>query len=414
MTAAAHVARLEAALRALLPTDAIGAAVDAFAVDGLTPALAVSPTTAADVCASLAAATAAGAAVIAWGGGTHMQLGMPPARYDLALDLRRLDRLVEYEPADLTVTVEAGTRLTELQRRLGEKGQWLPLDPPEAAAATIGGLLASNASGPAGVSHGTARDHLIGLSVAASDGALVKAGGRVVKNVAGYDLAKLHIGALGGLGVIVQASFKVASLPASSVTSLIRASLSDLMSITTRLLDARLSLGALTLRKDAADANWRLLIRLSGGGAAVERSRRDLDAIAAGASLEDADETPLEPPSPLSAAVAVRAGVPPSAAAPVCEAIATRGAAVYAYPSVGLVHGAWPDAAAIPPEALTELRALCLTADGALVLTAAPPDLKRRVDVWGPPRPDFEIMRRLKAQLDPASTLSPGRFLGGL
>src|ERR687883_1494657 len=138
---------------------------------------------------------------------------MPPRRLDQIIETTGLNRVVEYEPADLTVTVEAGMRFAELQQRLAEEGQFLALDPPAAEGATIGGVIATNASGPLRFAYGTARDLVIGTRVANPDGTLTRAGGRVVKNVAGYDLTKLYIGSLGTLGVIVELSFKLAPIP---------------------------------------------------------------------------------------------------------------------------------------------------------------------------------------------------------
>ena len=133
------------------------------------------------------------------GGGTQLDLGMPPARVGPVVETTGLNRIVEYEPADLTVTVEAGMRFAELQRILGEQGQFLALDPPLEDEATIGGAIATNASGPLRFAFGTARDLVIGTRVANPDGSVTHAGGRVVKNVAGYDLNKLYIGSLGTL-----------------------------------------------------------------------------------------------------------------------------------------------------------------------------------------------------------------------
>ena len=132
-----------------------------------------------------------------------------------AIDLRAFDRVVDYEPEDMTATVEAGLTLAAFQERLAQRGQWLPIDPPEPHAATVGAILATNASGPRRFGYGTIREHLLGLKVVLADGRLIRSGGRVVKNVAGYDLQKLFIGARGTLGVIVEATFKVRPLPAA-------------------------------------------------------------------------------------------------------------------------------------------------------------------------------------------------------
>src|SRR5439155_13006439 len=134
--------------------------------------------------------------------------GAPPARLDAVLRLDRVARVIDHQPGDMTVTVEAGCPLATLAEVLGAAGQWLPLDPPRADATTVGGLVAADLSGPLRASQGRVRDLLLGVRVVGADGVLVSGGGRVVKNVAGYDLPKLHVGALGTLGVIVEATFK--------------------------------------------------------------------------------------------------------------------------------------------------------------------------------------------------------------
>ena len=138
---------------------------------------------------------------------------MTPARPGLVLSLKRLDRLLEHEPGDLTATAEAGLTFGAFQEALGRRGQWLSLDPPNARQGTLGGILASNASGPRRHLYGTMRDLLIGLTMVLADGSIVRGGGKVVKNVAGYDLPKLAIGSFGTLGVLVEATFKLRPRP---------------------------------------------------------------------------------------------------------------------------------------------------------------------------------------------------------
>src|SRR5215213_7653709 len=190
----------------------------ALAVDGLLPPLWCEPASAAEVGAVLELANASGAAVLPRGGGSRMGLGQPPRAADLLLSTQGLNQVIEYEPADLTITVEAGLGLDELQALLNSRGQFLALDPPSQAVATVGGLVASNASGPLRLQYGSARDIVIGI--ANSNGVLTKAGGRVVKNVAGYDLNKLYTGSLGTLGVIVELSLKLHPLPERRATVL--------------------------------------------------------------------------------------------------------------------------------------------------------------------------------------------------
>src|SRR5262249_49203738 len=151
--------------------------------------------------------------VLPWGGGTALGIGAPPARVGIVLGLKRLDRVLEHEPGDLTATVEAGVTLGAFQAHLGRRGQWLSLDPAYRDVATVGGILASNASGPRRHLYGTCRDLLIGVTVVSADGTVVRGGGKVVKNVAGYDLPKLFVGSFGTLGVLVEATFRLRPRP---------------------------------------------------------------------------------------------------------------------------------------------------------------------------------------------------------
>ena len=394
---------------AQFPAQDLAARTADYAVDGVRPSIVARPGSQDEVAEVMQVVRERGAAVIPWGGGTHMALAAPPERYDVALDLRGLHRIVEYEPADLTVTVETGMAFVELQRVLGEQGQWLPLDPPCAAEATVGGVLAVNASGPARHSRGTARDLVIGMSFVTAEGALVKSGGRVVKNVAGYDLAKLQIGALGTLGVITQATFKVSPLPVARSAYEIRGALPEVMSMASRLTDERLAVESLVLLKDGAGSDWTLVVRMAGGEAAVERSVRELKSLA-GSATETGD--PAWARRLQESSVVVRASVLPMSTTALCEAFASAGASVVAYPGVGIVYGTWDQAS--PPQAVAALRRSSVEAGGALVVERAPLEFKRAAGVWGEPRGDFALMRRLKAELDPGRNLNPGRFGGGI
>jgi len=180
-----------------------GVELSPFVVEGRTPDAAVFPGSAAEVAAVVRVAAEAGVPIMPWGGGTAVDLGPPPPRAGIVLSLRRLGHLLEHEPGDLTVTAEAGMTLADLQTALRARGQWLSLDPPDAERATLGGVVAANASGPRRQLYGTVRDLLIGLTVVTADGSLLHGGGKVVKNVAGYDLPKLFVGSHGTLGIIV-------------------------------------------------------------------------------------------------------------------------------------------------------------------------------------------------------------------
>jgi glycolate oxidase FAD binding subunit len=398
-------------LRAVLPAEALSFDVgDEYAIDGLKPMAVARPRTQQEVSAVLRAASAAGAAVAPRGAGTQTSLGMPPQRYDVALELTGLERLLEHESADLTVTVDAGHSWAAMQASLGRHGQWVPLDPALAEEATVGGILATNASGPARIRYGTARDLVIGMTVALASGEIVKSGGRVVKNVAGYDMAKLHIGALGTLGVILQASFKVSPLAESRPYIGASGELAAVSKLAGDLLAARLPLLGLELSKHGDERPWGLLARFGGGASAVERAMSEFEALATAGGLTimavDHEGSGL----PADAAVVVRGAVQPMQTAAMAEATVEAGAWLTANPGVGSLHGSWGEAPR--PEAVTALRRRAVAAGGALVVERAPVELKRAVGVWGEPRGDFALMQRLKQQFDSSRTLNPGRFVG--
>jgi len=381
----------------------------AFTVDGLTPQAAVAPATYEQAAEVMRYAHAEGLAVIPRGGGTHVHIGNVPARYDIALSLSRLNAVVEHEPADLTATVQAGMTLAGLQRRLAAAGQLLPLDPAGGERATVGGMLAANAWGPWRHAHGSARDVTIGLRVVTAEGQLTRAGGRVVKNVAGYDLCKLYVGSLGTLGVIVEATFKLAPLPrATAAISAACGSAAAACDLASTIQRRGLSVRGIALTRDGA--GWALVLELAGTPAAVERSRREIAALA-----RVADAAPPDP-FPDDASVLCKASVLPSRLPTLIEALAALPGPprILAFPTVGVCHAAWPS----PDDAegiAGAVRELTSSAGGTLVLERCPLDLKRRVDVFGDaPGPSFELMRRLKEQFDPKGVLSPGRFAGRL
>jgi glycolate oxidase FAD binding subunit len=411
----ANVLQLAEELEAHFQATELSFDPDAYAIDGLRPGLAVSPSRPEDVAEALKLATESAAVVVPWGGGTQQSLGEAPERFDLALDLRHLNRVLEYEPADLTVTVEAGMRLSELQWLLGERGQWLPLDPPLPHEATIGGILATNASGPTRHSRGTARDLVIGMSVALANGDVVKSGGRVVKNVAGYDTAKLQIGALGTLGVILQATFKVSPLPQQTLTCGAEGLLERVSALAGHIDELRLPVRALVLTKEAAASNWALLVRFAGGSDAVERARGDFFAAAGESRLGEsqADAAWNSRVAIQQSPVSAKAGVLPAETSELAAWFADLGANVAAYPSVGVVNCSWTDLG-LGASILKEGRSKAMAYGGSLIIERAPPELKREVDVWGEPKGDFALMQRLKREFDPGRTLNRGRFLGGI
>ena len=186
-------------------------------IDGVVPHAVIEPASAEDIASALASASQQRAAVVIRGGGTKITWGRPPAPIDIVLSMKRLDKVVAHEYADLTTTVQAGARIDDVNRELARHGQWLPVESPFDGA-TIGGAIATNDSGPLRHRYGTPRDLVIGIRLALADGRLIKAGGNVVKNVAGYDLGKLVSGSFGSLAAIVSATFKLTPLPGASST----------------------------------------------------------------------------------------------------------------------------------------------------------------------------------------------------
>jgi glycolate oxidase FAD binding subunit len=189
------------------------ASLAAHGVDGQTPALVCFPSEAEQVGSILRISAEAGAAVVPWGGGTSMRLGNIPRRVDVVIALKNMTALIEHDDANLTATVQAGMRVASFQEILGRRRQFLPLDPPHPERATIGGIVAANVNGPRRTMYGGVRDLVVGMKMVLATGERIKTGGKVVKNVAGYDLGKLFIGSLGTLGIVTETTFRMAPLP---------------------------------------------------------------------------------------------------------------------------------------------------------------------------------------------------------
>jgi glycolate oxidase FAD binding subunit len=389
----------------------------------------VHPATADALALALCAANDAGQAVAPRGGGTQLDLGMPPSRLDLVLHTTGLNRVVEYEPADLTITVEAGLRLSDLQALLGEQGQFLALDPALEPEATIGGVLATNVSGPLRFAYGTARDLVIGTRVANPDGTLTRAGGRVVKNVAGYDLNKLYIGSLGTLGVIVEVSFKLAPIPPATSTLVGQFGTFDAVrNVVAKVVHSPLSplaieaLGAGAALAAGLPAAPLLVLRLGGYPAAVERQVRDLGELIVGEGgvRLDVADTAWHDLAALRLAGA-RRPVLLKAAAPIAQSIAlvevferelaALEPVVWAHAGNGVAFAscAAPDDSSV----LDRLRhAITALGDNASLVAHHSPS--HDFDVWGDPGSSLALMRAIKAKLDPRNTLNPGRYVGGI
>ena len=407
-------------LRDALPTDGERDTSE-YAIDGAMPRFAQQPRTREDVASLLGSATTAGLAVVPQGRRTALELGRPLDRYDVALDLRGLDRTVAYEPRDLTVTVEAGVTLRALHALLAEHGQYLPADPPPGDDVTVGGLLATARPGAWRGHLPSARDLVIGMAVALPDGSLVRSGGRVVKNVSGYDLHRLHTGALGTLGVIVEAAFKLMPLPPATRSFAIeRPSVRDAARLALALRDAVLPARALTvLAPEAASLAGlpeapHVLLELAGYEAAIEAATRRIEDV----STRSGEGVTGAPPDAWGrlralageqAGIVLRLGVPATRIAATIEAARGLGAAAWGHVAAGsvLVH-----APTIEVASVRVLRRNVEATGGFLVIESGPPGLRAAVDPLG--GGERELVRALKQQFDPAGTLSPGRWEAGL
>jgi glycolate oxidase FAD binding subunit len=407
-------------LRAIVgaPHVLTGVDLSPYVVEGRTPEAAVFPGSVDEVRAVVTLAGESELPVITWGGGTAAAVGMPAPRAGLVLGLRRLDRVVEHEPGDLTVIVEAGRTFAALQATLRERGQWLSLDPPDDARATIGGVLATNASGPRRQLYGTARDLLIGLTVITADGALVRGGGKVVKNVAGYDLPKLFVGSYGTLGVIVEVTVRLRPRPDDE----------RLVAVPfERLKDAGAAVRALM----ASDLIPNAVEVLDGVPEQVAWQIAELPRVVAAAGEPRALSSETWPrlaraaADAFSASVVMRLSVLPTQVAEVMEQGRARArdrglsSAWTAHAGVGVVtaalslDGGRQDVAAVA-EIVRAWREIARAFAGFAVLDAAPLAVKEAVGVWDDAGGAGRIMRRIKEELDPKNVLNPGRFVGNI
>ncbi|MBM4410537.1 MAG: FAD-binding oxidoreductase [Chloroflexi bacterium] len=387
-----------------------------YALDGGTPAIAFAPNDPAEVATLLHEADEAGLALAPLGARTAAALGRPLARYDIALDLRPLDRVIEYVPEDLVITVQAGVTLATLQATLREHGQYLTVDPPPGDEVTVGGMLASARSGAWRGHLPAARDLILGMRVALPSGEVVHSGGRVVKNVTGYDLHRMHTGALGAFGVIVEATFKLAPLPAATRTLLLTAAdIEACGALARRVWDAGLAVRAIAvLGARAADAAMLapvpcVLVEAAGSVAAVERTLRELRSAATGAG--DASVETWARLRRLAAgpgATVLRLGVPPAEVETTVAALERAGLTAWAHLAAGSVI-ARGEIAAPDVEAL---RRMAVERGGFLQVEVASAALREAVDPTG--AEERTLVEALKRQFDPRGTVNPGRRGPGL
>jgi glycolate oxidase FAD binding subunit len=402
----------------------VEAAKGSYPVDGAAARFVARPRSVSEASQVLAAAAADGLAVSFTGGGSKLGLGNPPERVDLEVRTGGLDQVLEHAAGDLVVRAQAGVPLADLQAALAPAGQWLALDPPEPRA-TVGGVVAANASGPRRLRYGTVRDLIIGITVVLADGTVAHAGGKVVKNVAGYDLAKLFCGSLGTLGMVAEAIFRLHPLPAATA-------------VVTVQVDSPSALEPSAAELVVSELGWpgRLMVLFEGiqpgveaqAGAAAELLGQVGEAAVAGpgrteAALNQLGALPFE-----KAEFALKATFPPAELAGVlgdlmggrfhlAGPVSAHAATGVLWMASGLREGDLPvdsQAFSMTVREVTEARERLAARGGSLVLVKASPELKRAVDVWGPASDAIGLMRRVKERFDPDRRMSPGRFVGGI
>ena len=434
----------------------------AYEIDGIRPSAAVRPGTAQEVADLVKFAASENLAIVPCGARTKLGIGVPPSRYDLAIDVTRLNRILAYDPGDLTLSIEPGISVSKLAANLAEHDQFLPLEVPFYDCATVGGTLSSGVDSPLRQLYGTPRDFVLGMEFVTGEGELAKSGGRVVKNVSGYDLHKLFLGAIGSLGIITRVNFRTFPLPQRTATilasfrwangafefnravqqSLLRPQAVEVLSpAAAAVLNSAQRNRTLFAGNDSA---WRVVAGVAGNESVIERGERELRAMA-----ESADRDSLEsfellkndsqakvwsaicelPGAILQAsphAAIFRVSCLPKNFAGLCEGsdgIAKKFSLriIHAFRGAGVAF-----IALLPSEealgTMPQLRQACTemldTSANWWKTTATIPwcplEFKREFSVWGAQRADFPLMQKVKQAFDPCGIFAPGRFVGGL
>lgn len=426
-----------------------------FACDGVTPAVVVSPANENEVAEILQLASAQDYIVVAHGGGSKQAIGATPARVDILLKTGRMNKLLHYDAGDLTLSVGAGMTIAEVQAVLAKNQQFLPLDPMLSERATIGGVLATNANGPMRVGFGGLRDYCIGVNFVTGDGKIAKGGGKVVKNVAGYDLMKLMIGSMGTLGVITSANFKVFPLPKKTTTFVLDfADLNSAIVQRDRVIASPLAPMCLELvsphaheyltgKSDVRDPDhyapqqgikrseaYTLMVRAGGSDAVLARYRKELGEFIS-REVSAAEEPRIwHQLSDFEHAIAARhrnclilnIGVAPRdvhaayEAAEQCAVEHNLLSASIGRATVGSLVFAFVPLGVDPPNAM-QFANVASSLRGRLprgsVATAVrcPLESKERFDLWGGSANDMALMSAVREAMDPRKILNRGRFV---
>jgi glycolate oxidase FAD binding subunit len=419
----------------------------AYTFDGYVPKAVVLPASVQEMQEVLGFAAKRELSVMPAGAGTKLGIGNLPQKIDVVLATTRLNSVVEYEPADLTVTVESGIRLAVLQAVLAQHQQYLALDPPSADRCTLGGIVATNASGSLRLRHGAARNQVLGLRVVHANGTVVKSGGKVVKNVAGYDLNKLYIGAFGTLGIITEVTLKLSPIPAreailaadfQNVQDAVDTGLSvvgsQILPMFVNLFinadprrgktdgttegngpmlvagfggDPETVAWQLTQCQEIMEQNGALGVTITEGESRVHLQEtirefsaadRDTEIVIAKLNLKRTDIAEF--------------------AAQVMDASWARDVQIMALLGSGILYLSIPVTSdtdfEVLAKTLTQLRQSVTEARGNLIVETAPPELKQHIDVWGAVGDTLGLMKQVKDRFDASGLLNPGRFVSGI
>ncbi len=425
--------------RGLLPTMQL----DHYCVDGFTPKAVLVPSSIQEIQEIFAFSANHGLSIIPAGSGTKLGIGNPPEQVDLVLSTRQMNSVLEYEPADLTVTVQAGMKLRDLQMILGKHGQYLPLNPPYADRTTVGGIAATGSSGPLRLRHGTPRSRILGMRVVQSGGDLVQSGGKVVKNVAGYDLNKLYIGSFGTLGIITDLTFKLFPLPECERVVILRfKEIQDAVRVSSEITNSQLLPSFLNLFINGLPStnilNPTLVVGIDGAPKTVDWQGNQLHSIAE--QNRPIGMECIEKSQSQNLVEAMQAFPEYSQLGPsiVCKAniratdiedfittaleaghdlgASTRAMALMGSGIMHLTFTAFSSNMENPTivDTLIKLREHTLQIGGNLIVETAPIELKRDIDIWGPVGKIATIMKQIKARFDPGGLLNPGRFVAGI
>ena len=417
-----YIPSIQDSLRALVQTSSVRTGVAEDAIDGVIPGCVVEPGDEAEFARVLAHANTTGLQVAPRGSGTKASWGDTPERVDVALSTARFNRLLEHAHQDMTVTVEAGVKFVDLQRTLAEHGQRLALDPMWPERATVGGAISTNDCGALRLRYGGVRDLIIGVTIVLSDGTIAKSGGKVVKNVAGYDLPKLMTGAFGTLGVITKAVFRLHPLPEHARTiSLEFADIKGANNFMLAVADSTLVPTGMQFRIGNGIAA-RVDVRFEGIAPSIEAQTQTLTKLASNAR-ECTESTDVwrtrEQLSNPDGAIVCKLSMLPSeigaTAAFLRETLAELVPWSFVAQSVGLaVLRIESSDEGSTREVIASLRAQLARSGGFQVILACPAEWKKSLSVWGSAGSAQALMKRIKQRFDPKGTLNRGRFVGGI